>query len=265
MNIPGRVARQVGAYQAGDVLRNRWVLGYGLFLLAVTEALFRFGADGDQALLSLVDVVLGIVPLVTLVFGTLYVYRSREFVEVTLAQPVRRSSVFLGLYAGLTVPLATLFVLGVGIPAVVHGTPESAGTLAVLLLVGVLLTLIFGGIALLIATRAEDALRGLGAAVAVWLLSAVLYDGLVLLAASVFADHAIERPLLAAMVANPVDLARVVLLLHFDIAALLGYTGAIFRQFFGSAAGTGIALGALLVWTAGPALLAMRAFRRKDF
>ncbi len=56
-----------------------------------------------------------------------------------------------------------------------------------------------------------------------------------------------------------------VLLLRFDVAALLGYTGAVFQQFFGGTRGTTIAVGALLVWVAAPLALAARAFARKDF
>lgn len=71
--------------------------------------------------------------------------------------------------------------------------------------------------------------------------------------------------MLGAMLLNPVDLARVVLLLRFDVAALLGYTGAVFQQFFDGARGIAIALGALLLWVIGPLALAARAFARKDF
>jgi Cu-processing system permease protein len=64
---------------------------------------------------------------------------------------------------------------------------------------------------------------------------------------------------------NPVDLARTLLLLSFDLTALMGYTGAVFERFFGSALGIASAAGALLLWTAIPALLGLRSFTRKDF
>ncbi len=258
-------ALRVAGYQMRDVARSRWVIAYALFFLAVTDALYRFGGGGSRALLSLVDIVLFIVPLVTIVFGTMYLYNAREFTELILAQPVRRRTVFGGLYAGLVVPLAIAFVAGTGLPFLLHGTGDAAGTLIAVLLVGVLLTLVFGALALLIAIRADDRLRGLGLAIGAWLLAAVVYDGLVLLAASIFADAPLERPMLAAMLANPVDLARVLLLLRFDVAALLGYTGAVFAQFFGGTRGTLIAGAALLAWVAAPLALAARAFSRKDF
>jgi Cu-processing system permease protein len=66
------------------------------------------------------------------------------------------------------------------------------------------------------------------------------------------------------MVLNPIDLARVGILLQLDSAALLGYTGALFTHVF-AGAGTLLAAGALGAWIAGPLGLAARAFRRRDF
>jgi hypothetical protein len=36
---------------------------------------------------------------------------------------------------------------------------------------------------------------------------------------------------------NPIDLGRILFLMKFDIAALMGYTGAVFQRFFGSGLG----------------------------
>jgi Cu-processing system permease protein len=80
----------------------------------------------------------------------------------------------------------------------------------------------------------------------------------------VFADYPIERPLLGLMLANPVDLARVLLLLRLDAAALMGYTGSVFARFF---AGTGIVVASamLCLWIAAPVAASARWFNRKDF
>ena len=86
-----------------------------------------------------------------------------------------------------------------------------------------------------------------------------------LLVATMFAEYPLERPMIALILLNPVDLARVVLLLQFDTAALMGYTGAVFQRFFGSAAGLGLAAAALALWIAVPVTLGKRLFDRKDF
>ena len=98
--------------------------GHTLLLLGVTILLLRFGGSGERALLSLVNLVLLLVPLVAVVFGTLYVYNAREFIELLLAQPVGRGAVYLGIFCGLAIPQAAGLVVGVGGPLVVQAFRE---------------------------------------------------------------------------------------------------------------------------------------------
>jgi Cu-processing system permease protein len=254
-------------YQLRDIVRNRWVLAYGVVLLVLTEGLFRLGGDGGRVILSLLNVVLILVPLVALTFGTLYLYNAREFIELLLTQPVSRGAMFAGLWAGLALPLCLVLLTGVGLPFLFHATGAAIPThsLVVLLGTGCLLTAAFTAIAFLIALRCEDRARGFGAALVVWLVCAVVYDGVVLLVVAVFHDYPLETPLLILTLFNPLDLGRVLLLLDFDVAALMGYTGAVFRRFLGTALGMGVGLAALSVWTIVPLALGLRRFRRRDF
>jgi Cu-processing system permease protein len=130
---------------------------------------------------------------------------------------------------------------------------------------GVLLVFAFTSVAFLLAVSIEDRARGMGAAVLVWLLATLLYDGLVLAGIATFSDYPLERPLIAVSLFNPVDLARVLLLLQLDTPALLGYTGAAFERFFGTMQGVAVSLAALAVWVIVPWYLAQRRFARKDF
>jgi len=261
-----RATAKILKYELNDALRSKWALAYTVFFLVVTDALFRFGGGGGQVVLSLLNVVLILVPLVSLVFGTVYLYNAREFTELMLAQPVRRSALFAGLYGGLALPLTAGFVLGVGLPFVWHGAAAAyLPTLGRLLLVGVLLTASALALAFWIAVLFEDRVKGLAAALVLWLFLAVVYDGLLLLVAYTFSAYPLETPMIVLGLLNPVSLARVLLLLTLDVAALLGYTGAAFERFFGTALGTGLSLGALLMWCAVPLALARRRFLRKDF
>jgi Cu-processing system permease protein len=249
-----------------DVGRRRWLIVYGLFYLAVTDALFRFGGTGGRAVLSLTNVVLGLVPLVSIVFGTMYLYHAREFVQMMLAQPVGRRTLFLGLYGGLAIPLAGSFLVGVGLPLAWHGGIRDAGLpVVVLLAAGTALSLIFTGLAFVIALACRDRAAGLAVSILVWLTATVLYDGIVLLAAVLAADYPLEPSLIAAMIANPVDLGRVLLLLQFDLGALAGYTGAVFERFFGGVYGSMWAAAALALWVLTPFAVGLRLFTRKDF
>ncbi len=258
---------KVFKYQLSNVLRSTWAIAYTLFFLVITDALFRFGGGGSQVVLSLLNVVLILIPLVSLVFGTIYLYSSREFVEMMLAQPVRRTDLFTGLYAGLLVPLVVGFLLGVGLPFLWHGgtATEYLPTLLRLLFVGSMLTASFLALAFYIAVRFEDRVQGLGAALLSWVFLAVVYDGLLLMVAATFSRYPLEQPMIILGMLNPVSLARVLLLLTMDVAALLGYTGAAFERFFGTGLGTGLSFLALLAWIVVPLWLARRRFVRRDF
>ncbi len=257
-------AMRVLSFGLRNQLRNRWILGYGILFALLTDALYRFGGSGPRVVVSLLNVVLLVIPLVSVVFGTLHLSNSREFIELLLAQPVGRTALYVGLYFGLALPLAGAFALGVALPVLLHGGAGSTG-LGTLLLAGAVLTFVFTSLAFVAGVHFDDRARGLGLALMVWFGATVLYDGLVLLVATVFADWPLETPMLVASLLNPVDLARVLLLLSVDVAALMGYTGAVFERFFGGGLGLAVAGGALLAWTVAPFVLGLRGFARKDF
>lgn len=260
--------RLIAMRQASDIVRSRWVMAYTLFFVVATEGLLRFAGGDVRALLSLANAMLFVTPLVTIVFGTVYLYNAREFIELLLAQPVRRRDLFGGLYLGLTATLVTAWVVGVGAPFLIHGallSPGAGRTLVVLLATGAALTAVFTALAALIVVRVDDRLKGLGLAIAAWFALALLYDGAVLLIVSLSGDRSIEPLMLALMALNPVDLARVLVLLQLDVAALLGYTGAVFARAFAGFFGAALAALVLTLWVAAPLALAARTFRRKDF
>jgi Cu-processing system permease protein len=249
-----------------DLARNRWIAAYAAAFALIAGGLFWFGGTGPQVVLSMLNIVLLVVPLVALLFGTIHVYGSREFVELLLAQPVPRRQLFAGLYLGLALPLAAAFALGAGIPFALHAhSGAGAGALAALFGAGIGLTLTFSAIATCIALRIDDRLKGVGLALGAWLMTTVVYDGLVLAAAAAFSNWPLEKPLLALMILNPVDLARVLVLTQLDVSALTGYTGALFERTFGTPVGVTVAIVVLATWCVAPFLMAARRFRLRDF
>ena len=63
---------------------------------------------------------------------------------------------------------------------------------------------------------------------------------------------------------NPIDLARILILLHLDVSAMLGYTGAIFKDFFGTTLGISLAFFILFLWISIPFCISLIKFKRKD-
>jgi Cu-processing system permease protein len=163
--------------------------------------------------------------------------------------------------------LSGSFLAGVGIPFDIFGSVarQDLPSVLILLFAGALLTFIFVAMAFLISVTNEDKTRGLGVSLLLWLLFSVVYDGLILLAVILFADYQLEVPLIALSILNPIDLARVLILLKFDISALMGYTGAVFQKFFGSSLGVFISLFSLISWAVVFFTLGVKCFKKKDF
>ena len=257
---------KIAWYEVSDVVRGKGIIGYALFFGLITEALIRF-SGGPKALISLTNVMLIVVPLVCLLFGAIYLYNARNFIEMMLVQPIGRRQMFNGLYLGLSMPLAAGFAAGVLFPFLVHRGEWAGygGALGMLLAAGVSLSFLYTAIAFLIVTFQEDKARGLSAAFMIWFFSSVLYDGLVLLVIQGFAAYPLEIPTMIMTILNPLDLARVLLMLQFDIAAMMGYTGAVFQAFLGSATGVTVAFSCLVLWVFLPLWIASRRFSRMDF
>lgn len=246
-----------------DMIRSKWVVLYVLFFAALTEGLLRFTAGEAKTVVGVMNVVLLLIPLGASMFGTLHLHNSREFIELILTQPVRRATVFYALWLGVVIPFLAAFTLGVGLPMLVHGLITDPTILA-LLISGNALTVVFFALSFLVGIVA-DKTRSMGLAFLVWLFFAVLYDGIILWVSVQYADYPLESATIAMIVLNPVDLARIVITLTSDHAALMGYTGAVFNEFFGTARGIVISSASLIVWTIVPLFLAKRSFERKDW
>lgn len=261
-------ALTIVSYQWKDLFRDKWLIGYALIYLVLTDALIRFGGGGPKALMSLSNIMLLFVPLVSLIYGVIYLYQSREFVELLLAQPLDRKSLFAGLFGGLAIPLCLAFVVGAGLPLIYTGVWVEIGwrTLMVVFGLGIALSLIFVSIGYLFGLKYfHERVKGFGYALLAWLFLAVLYDGLVLLVVSTFSAYPLEKVMIALSMINPIDLARIGVLLEFDISALMGYTGAVFNRFFGSGLGLLVSIGFLLVWIGIPTWRGLALFNKKDF
>ena len=255
-------------YQWKDLLRGKWIVGYSLIYFFVTDAMIRFGSAGPKAMLSISNLMLLLIPLVGLIYGALYLYQSREFVELLLAQPIHRKNLFWGLFGGLVVPLSLAFAMGTAIPLFYHGLffSEAALSIFLLILLGISLTILFTGLGFWLGLKFfDDRIKGLGFALVLWLFLGVLYDGLVLLVVFLLGDYPLEKPMLAMVLFNPVDLARIMVLLQFEISTLMGYTGAVFNRFFGSIAGIGVAGICLMMWMVLPVLNGLKLFKKQDF
>ncbi len=252
-------------YTFYDTLRSWWAILYFMFFLLVTGGLLYFSAGFTHSVASILNIILFIVPLVSIVFGIMYYYNSREFALLLMAQPLRRRQLFLGQYLGLAGSLSLSFLAGIGLVFLLFGSMEAIGLLLMLMFAGTVLSFIFTAVALWVGVQYEDRTKGFGIAILIWLFALVIYDGLFLAFLFVFEEYPLEKAATGFSILNPVDLARIMVMLRLESAALLGFTGAVFNKFFGTVSGIAVSGFAMLLWVFLPLQSFLRKAGNKDF
>lgn len=244
-----------------DILRNKIVIVYTLFLLASSLTVFSLEDNNSKGLLSLLNIILLVVPLVSIIFSTIYVYNSAEFIELLVSQPLKRKAIWLSIFSGLAISLSLAFFIGAGLPILLYQANMIGITM---ILSGMALSVIFVAIALFATVYTRDKAKGIGAAIMLWLYFSLLFDGFVLFLLFQFSDYPLEKPMIGVSALNPIDLTRILILLQLDVSAMMGYTGAVFQDFFGTYPGLVFSCIVLLVWIILPVWGSMRKFNSKD-
>jgi len=252
---------KLSRYILYDIVRSKVIIAYTAFLLLVSFSMFNMEENRSKAILSLLNIVLIVVPLVSMIFATIHYYNSYEFIELMLSQPMSRTKIIMSEYGGVSLSLVSSFFIGVGIPVLIY-SPDSTGFS--LLFNGFAFTLIFTSLAFLTSVKARDKARGIGAALLMWFYFALIFDGLILLILFSFSDYPLEKLILFLSALNPIDLGRISIMLKMDVSALMGYTGALYKDFFGSGTGMLFTFGIMLLWIILPLWWAVRSFKRKD-
>lgn len=244
-----------------DILKNKIILVYTLILAVLSWSSFGLEDNSAKGLLTILNIILFTVPLVSILFATIYLYNSTEFIELLLSQPIKRKKIWLSLFLGLSLAMVLAFFIGAGIPLLLNA-PDSLGIM--MLVIGCLITLVFVALAFLSSILTRDKAKGIGIAIMGWLYFALLFDGLILYLLFQFSDYPIEKAMIVVTAFSPIDLARIQILLHLDVSAMMGYTGAIFKDFFGTSLGLLLSFSLLCLWIIIPFFVSLIKFKNKD-
>lgn len=221
-----------------------------------------FAGDSAKVAASILTMTLLIVPMISILYASIYWYNSESFTSLLLTQPLKRSSIFFSNCVSVSVSLAGSFFISTTAALLLNHSFERASLFV--LIFGIILTFIFVALGMLIAVSISDRMKGVGTAFLVWLYFSILHDALVFGIILVLKDYPLEIPTMFLMASNPIDLVRVQVLLHLDIAAMMGYTGKILQDFLSGSWGEIFTTMALLFWVVFPILLGLRIFSRKD-
>ena len=244
-----------------DILKNKIIVAYTLILAILSWSSFGLEDNSSKGLLTILNIILFTVTLVSILFATIYLYNSSEFIELLLSQPIKRNKIWLSLFLGLSLSMVLAFFIGAGIPLLINA-PDSVGIM--MLIIGSLITLVFVALAFLSSILTRDKAKGIGIAIMAWLYFALLFDGLILYLLFQLSDYPIEKAMIVITAFSPIDLARIQILLHLDVSAMMGYTGAIFKDFFGTTLGLLISFFLLCLWVVVPFVISLIKFKNKD-
>ena len=202
-----------------DILKSKIVLAYTFILAILSWSSFALEDNSAKGILTILNVIVFTVPLVSILFATIYLYNSSEFIELLLSQPIKRRKIWISLFLGLSFSMILAFFVGAGIPLLLN-SPDSIGVM--MLLNGCLITVIFTALAFLSSIITRDKAKGIGIAIMTWLFFALLFDGLVLFLLFQFQDYPIENAMVGITAFSPVDLVLMQMLSHLDVSAMMG-------------------------------------------
>jgi Cu-processing system permease protein len=272
-----RRIRIIATEEYRRALETRWLFSFAVLFAALVLGLSYFGlAQGREVgfqgfarvTLSLLNLVLFVVPLVSLLLGVTSLAGASGTLPLLLAQPVSRTEVLAGKYLGLAVALGVAQALGFGGGGIVVAVQAGAGQVtgfAALTVLSLALGWLTLAAAMCIATVWPDRLKAMSAALLLWLLMVVAYDLAVLGATTLLRGLPLQAVLFPALLVNPVDLTRVLVTLAVGSGALFGPTSAVLVRMFGSGGGIVLGVAVLVLETAIPLAIAAHVFRRRDW
>lgn len=244
-----------------DIVKNKVVVGYTILLALFSWTAFSLEDNSSKGLFTLLNIILLIVPLVSILFSTIYIYNSSEFIELLLSQPIARRKLWWSLFMSLSLSLLSAFLISAGVPLIVFADFFKA---LIMILAGSMITIIFVALAFLSSIMSTDKAKGIGISILFWLYFALLFDGLVLFLLFQLSAYPIEKIMVIITAFSPIDLARIMILLQLDASAMMGYTGAIFKDFFGTTYGMVLSFLLLFSWIVVPFGISLKRFKTKD-
>ncbi len=258
-------------------IRNRWILVFALVFGALVLAISYFGlatagAVGFQGFTrtsaSLLNLVLYIVPLVSLVMGTLSLTSEKSAGELIFSQPITRTEILLGKIAGLFAAILAATLLGFGVAGLVIASKTGTEGLLrypLLVVLSLALALVFLCLAAAIAVICRRKPVAFGVALFVWFFFVLFYDLLVIGGTFLLPERTANTFLFASLFGNPVDVVRVASLIALNGKEIFGPSGAALVRFLGGDAPSIVfLLGALFLWTLIPLLVARRFLDHQD-
>ncbi|MCK9262355.1 MAG: ABC transporter permease subunit [Desulfomonilia bacterium] len=274
-----RTVGHIMMYELLMNIRNKWVLGFsiGFALLALGVSYFGMALIGYEVefqdfyrtVASLLNMVIYLIPVVALVMGVNSLCIERGTMDMLLAQPVSRSQVFLGKIGGLYITLFITTMVGLGTPGIIIALKSGYDGMWKYLIFALLclaMAAMFVSISALTSILVRGKTKALVITLLLWVFFVLFYDLIVFALSYYMVDERYLRTMLYfSLLANPVDIIRVLTLMIIGGASALGPAGAgLIRQFGGVWAGISLSAALILLWNIAPLAAAVWVFKRRD-
>ena len=264
---------KIAKMEVFDSARKQWLQIVGVLFFLICIAVSYFGLAGTQftslrrTSISLLNLMLFILPLISMLMGSISLAGNRDSLEFFLSQPLKRREFFLGKYLGLATTLFLWVIFGFGGSGIVlANTTGSRGltNFIILMIISFLLSLAFLSISFLVsAIIMEKSLTTL-TVIILWLWFAVFYDLVVIGVMRLIQELPVKYPILVILVLNPIDIVRSGFLINSDMAGLLGPTGALLNKLIGTPLGLATLFAGLILWIVVPLIIGIYIFNRRD-
>jgi Cu-processing system permease protein len=258
-------------------IRNRWTLVFagvfGILVLAISYfGLVTIGNVGFQGFArtsaSLLNMVLYIVPLVSLTMGTLSFTSEKSGSELLFSQPITRGEILFGKFLGLFASILIATLLGFGLAGLIIALKAGPdGSLRYPAFVGfsLLLAMIFLSLAAFISAVCRRKNKAFGVALFAWFFFVLFYDLIVIGATFLLKERTANAFLFGSLFGNPVDMVRVATLMILNGKHIFGAGGAALLRFLGGeTASLALLLTGLTIWIVAPLFVAARILKRQD-
>jgi Cu-processing system permease protein len=267
----------LASWEFRGAVRSRWVVGtavaFSALALLVTllgmRSIRELGLSGaGPASITLLNLAILLPSLMGMLLGSAHFASAREqgTLAMIAAQPVSRRDIAVGTFAGLTGALWSTIGVGFALAILVmSGVADAAEAGPLLALFGAALAVAAVSVAIgtALAALASGRTQALALAMVTWIVFAFGLD--LLVSALAPSLHLGAGGLLIAILANPLESARVLALLVADPeATALGPLGAYLLSRVGGVGAALVLTGSLVAWTAGSLWAARWALRRND-
>lgn len=248
-------------YEVYNITKSIWILFYSMLIGTIVIILLKSSDDLDKVIISLTNISLIIVPLISIVFSLTYFYSNKQFIEVLLTQPINRKTIFVSDYLAVSTSLIVAYGLGNIIPFIFYGYIYDK--FLIYLFINILLTFIFTSLGYLIAVLNDDRIVGIGISLVLWFFFLVIFDGIIFYIAVYFSDYPIEKALGFMSLFNPLDMVRIYIFYNLGLSELMGVSGLFLADILKNYSFLPIVV--LILWSLIFLSISVLKFSKKDF